>query len=423
MSIMTRDPAARLMAWTCTLLFTLAFLPAAVTAVDCDRVNVSPVADFDFSVVPSETAPIMVNFFSTPSVGGRSGSGPVIDKIDSYHWNFGDGSVTDDENPAHTYASGSARFGEEDRPYAVTLTIKTKCDRTAVVTKNVSVYCLNHTPGFTISQPAGDGPHAAPVAVYLKDTSVHARESVTSWHYTVWDAGMTRLFFENDEKDPVFILRNGGTYVIRQEMHKACSHPAARDTDFRKTIGVTGSAESDAIPMETIPFTTIATAALPEPSTAAIPPSTAAPRTTAAVPVPTTFVLLPGTGILSVNTSPAGAKVFVNDVLLGTSPVTIPGFSTGQYNLRLEKEGYRNETVRVEIGERKETEYAVVLEPVSSGTRESFPVLPVLAAVIIIVALTGAAAWYLGRKKKSRGPRPPPDGNALFMVEELGRSR
>lgn len=418
---MDRNTTVRLITGIFFVLF--AFLPAAVSAVDCDRVNVSPAADFEYSVMPSETAPLMVNFFSTPSVGGRSGSGPVIDQIDSYHWNFGDGSVTDDENPAHTFASGSARFGEEDRPYAVTLTITTKCDRTAVVTKNVSVYCLNHTPGFTLSQPAGDGPHTAPVALYLKDTSVHARESVTSWHYTVWDAGMTRLFLESDEKDPVFIIRNGGTYVIRQEMHKACSHPSARDTDFRKTVEVTGSAESDAIPMETIPFTTIATTTLPAPSPAATPRSTTAvSRTTAAVPVPSTFVLPPGTGILSVNSSPAGAKVFVNDVLVGTSPVTIPGFSTGRYDLRLEKEGYRNETVRVEIGERKETEYAAVLEPASSGMAGSLPVLPLLAAVILVAALAGAAAWYLRRKKKPRGPRPP-DGNALFMVEELGRSR
>jgi hypothetical protein len=384
-------------------------------------VNVSAIADFDFTVVPSETAPVMVNFFSTPSVGGRIGSGPVADPIGTYHWNFGDGSVTDDENPVHTFAAGSARFGEEDVPYAVTLTVKTKCERIASVTKNVSAYCLSHTPGFAITQPAGEGPYDAPVALYLKDTSVHARESVTSWHYTVWDAGMTRLFFETDEKDPVFILRNGGTYVIRQEMHKACSAPESRDTDFRKTVVVTGSPESDAIPMETIPFTTVATvtsSTAVQPLVPGTPVSTPVPRTTTPVPAPAT--LAPGTGTLAVSSSPAGARVYINGVLLGTSPVTIPGFSIGRYDLLLEKEGYRNDTVRVEIGDQKITEYSAVLEPASSGSEDTFPLLPLLAAVIVIAGVAGAAMWFLRRRKKPPARRPV-DGNALFLVEELGK--
>lgn len=418
---MTRGTSAWPAAWTC--LFLLALLPAAVSGINCGKVNVSPVADFDYSLVPSETAPISVNFFST-STGGRAGAAPIADPIDSYHWNFGDGSVSDENSPAHTYASGSARFTEEDKVYSVTLTIKTKCDRVSVVTKNVSAYCLNHTPGFTITQPALEGPYAAPVALYLKDTSVHARESVTSWHYTVWDAGMTRLFLESTEKDPVFILRNGGNYVIRQEIHKACSAPAARNTVVTKTIAVTGSAESDALPMETLPFTPIPTT-LPAGATIT---RTTQPVTTIATTRPTTAALPqladlpPGTGMLSVSTSPAGAEVFVNDAPLGTSPVTIPGLSVGRYNLRLEKEGYRNDTVQVEIGERKLTEYSATLVPPSSGGMDALPFIPIIAAVVAVAICAGAAALFLRRKK-----RPPeqrrrgPDGNALFLVEELGK--
>jgi len=416
---MTRDRIVGLLTLTSFLLLTL--LPAASMAVNCDRVNISPVADFDFSVAPSETAPLMVNFFSTPSVGGRSGSGPVLDRIESYHWFFGDGSVSDDENPAHSYASGSARSDGEDKPFAVTLTIKTACDRTAVVTKNVSVYCLNHTPGFAISQPAGEGPYDAPVALMIRDTTIHARESVTSWHYTVWDAAMTRLYLESTEKDPAFIIRNGGSYVIRQEIHKACSHPAARDTDFRKNIVVTGSAESDAIPMETLPFTPIAAATPAGLATLqTTQPVTTAATTRPAPAIPRPADLQPGTGILSVNTSPAGAEVFVNDAPLGTSPVTIPGLSVGQYNLRLEKEGFRNDTVRIEIGDRKVTEYSAVLAPQSSGTSDTFPVVPAVAAVVVIAVCAGAAAWYFRRKKKPPERRRP-DGNALFLVEDLGK--
>ncbi|OPX61569.1 MULTISPECIES: PEGA domain-containing protein [unclassified Methanoregula] len=416
---MTRGTSAWAAAWTCLVLLVL--MPPAAMAVNCDRVNVSPVADFEYSVVPSDTAPLMVNFFSTPSVGGRSGSGPVLDRIESYHWFFGDGSVSDDENPVHSYASGSARSDGEDKPFAVTLTIKTACDRTAVVTKNVSVYCLNHTPGFAFSQPVGEGPYNAPVALMIRDTTTHARESVTSWHYTVWDAAMTRLYLESTEKDPVFIIRNGGSYVIRQEIHKACSPPSARDTDFRKNIVITGSAESDAIPMETIPFTPIGAASPAGTATAVTVqpvPTTATTRPTPAIPRPAD--LQPGTGILSVNTSPAGAGVFVNDAPLGTSPVTIPGLSAGQYNLRLEKEGFRNETVRIEIGDRKVTEYSAVLAPQSSGTGDTLPVVPAIAAVVVIAVCAGAAVWFFRRKKKPPEQRRP-DGNALFLVEDLGK--
>ena len=88
---------------------------------------------------------------------------------------------------------------------------------------------------------------------------------------------------------------------------------------MKKNIEVTGSASSDAIPMETIPFTTT----VPENSATATQVATPAPAASAS---PTTAPALlpaeasPGTGTLSVVTSPAGAQVFVNDVLLGSKP-------------------------------------------------------------------------------------------------------
>ena len=243
-----------------------------------------------------------------------------------------------------------------------------------------------------IIQAAGDGPYTAPVALYLKDTSLHVDDAVTTWHYTLWDSGMTRLFKESTEKDPVFIIPDTGRFVIRQEVFKGCSNPPAPDTEMKKNIDIAGSASSDAIPMETIPFTTTVPEN-PATDTQVATPVASAPTTTAPPLLPEEPV--PGTGTLSVVTSPAGAQVFINDVMLGLSPATIKGLTAGSYNLRLEKSGYRKKAVRFEIVDGRTTEYSTVLEADSGG----LGIVPILAAVVIIAAGAGAAYWYMKRKK------------------------
>jgi PKD repeat protein len=374
-----------------TLLALLVFLPAAAAGADCSDVNGSPVVDFTYATVPAETVPIMVNFYST-SDGGRNSKGGLTDPVESYLWKFGDGDTSEETNPMHTYFMSSARQQAPHKPFEVTLTVRTECGRSNATTKNVSVYCLDQKAGFTIVQPVEEGPFTAPVALYIKDTSLHTDE-VTRYHYTIWDSGMTRLFKESTEKDPVFIISNGGSFVIRQEVFKSCNNPPYQNTEMKKNIEVTGSASSDKIPMETIPFTVTVT------ETSATATQVAAPATTVFVSTPTAPAQVPGgvspgTGTLSVATSPAGAQVFVNDVLLGLSPATIPGLSAGSYNLRLEKSGYRKKTVPVVIGDRMITEYSTTLEA-ESGV---MGIVPIIAAVLVIAA--GAGVVYRYRKKK-----------------------
>jgi len=383
---MTGKKTVRLLALTCFVLLVL--LPAAMAAVDCSDVDVdvSPVAEFKYEIVPAETAPIMVNFYST-SDGGRDSKGGLTDPVKSYAWTFGDGDASGESNPMHTYAMSSARYLAEDKPFEVTLSVKTRCGRSSSTKKNVSVYCLSQKAGFTIVQPVGEGPYAAPAALYLQDTTLHAAEGVTTYHYTLWDSGMTRLFKESSEKDPVFVITNGGRYVIRQEVFKGCSNPAVPDTEMKKNIEVTGSASSDAIPMETIPFTTT----VPEYSAPAMQVAPSASRTTA--PAPSGAESSPGTGTLSVETSPAGAQVFVDDVLRGLSPASIPELSAGPHTLRIEKSGYRKKTISFTIWEGEMTVYSGTLDTESGG------IIPILAAVIIIAAGAGGAYWYMKRKK------------------------
>jgi len=386
---MTGNKTVHLLALTCFALLVL--LPAAMAAVDCSDVDVdvSPVADFKYEIVPAETAPIMVNFYST-SDGGRDTKGGLTDPVKSYAWSFGDGDSSEETNPMHTFAMSSARYQAAGKPFGVTLSVKTRCGRSNTTTKNVSVYCLSQKAGFTVVQPVGEGPYAAPVALYLQDTSLHVADGVTTYHYTLWDSGMTRLFKESSEKDPVFVITNGGRYIIRQEVFKGCSNPAIPNTEMKKNIDVTGSASSDAIPMETIPFTTT----VPEYSAPATQVAPSASRTTA--PAPPVAGASPGTGTLSVDTSPAGAQVVVDDVLLGLSPATIPDLAAGPHTLRIEKSGYRKKTISFTIWEGEMTVYSGTLDAESGG------IVPVLAAVIIIAAGAGAVYWY--RKKKPVKP-------------------
>jgi PKD repeat protein len=377
-----------------TLLALFIFPPAAAARLDCGDVDFSPVVDFTYAAVPAETAPIMVNFYSTSESGRVNGSG-VADRVESYQWKFGDGDSSEETNPMHTYATSSARYQAAPEPFKVTLTVRSECGRSNTTTKNVSVYCLDQKAGFTVVQPAGEGPYTAPVALILRDTSLHVADEVTTYHYTLWDSGMTSLFKESTEKDPTFIIRNRGSYVIRQEVFKGCSNPPSANMEMKKNIGVTGSVSPDTIPMETIPYTITA----PEYSVTATQVATAAPA--ASVPPTTAPAVLPtgappGTGTLSVVTSPPGAQVFANDVLLGLSPATVPGLRAGLYNLRLEKSGYRNKTVRVEIGNGTMTEYSTTLETDSGG----MGIMPILAAVVVIAAAAGAVYWYVKKKKK-----------------------
>jgi hypothetical protein len=105
-------------------------------------------------------------------------------------------------------------------------------------------------------------------------------------------------------------------------------------------------------------------------------------------------------------TTPAGARVYVNDLLLGESPATVRGFAAGRYSVRLEKSGYRTKTVRVEIGDDKLTEYSTALEPDSGWTG----IVPIAAGVLVLAAGSGAVYWYRKKRPAPAGKRPEQPG-------------
>ena len=62
------------------------------------------------------------------------------------------------------------------------------------------------------------------------------------------------------------------------------------------------------------------------------------------------------TGVLVIDSSPSGADVFVNNKLEGQTPLTLYNFPVGQYDIRVEKEGYLSfgKAVSVRVGATEE---------------------------------------------------------------------
>ena len=67
-------------------------------------------------------------------------------------------------------------------------------------------------------------------------------------------------------------------------------------------------------------------------------------------------------GALNVQSRPAGARVFVNDRLVGSTPLALPDLPAGPATVRIELDGYRPWTTTVQIGAGEQTSVAASLE-------------------------------------------------------------
>ena len=69
-----------------------------------------------------------------------------------------------------------------------------------------------------------------------------------------------------------------------------------------------------------------------------------------------------GPGGLNVQSRPAGARVFVNDQLAGSTPIAIPGLPAGPATVRIELDGYQSWTTTVRVAAGEQTRVAASLE-------------------------------------------------------------
>jgi hypothetical protein len=93
----------------------------------------------------------------------------------------------------------------------------------------------------------------------------------------------------------------------------------------------------------------------PSPTTTTSPVQTTATGTVSTVP--TTQAQAPGYGSLSITTSPPGALVYVDGVMMGVTPTTIPMLTEGPHSITLMMDGYKDLKTTITINTGTTSEY------------------------------------------------------------------
>jgi PEGA domain/PKD domain len=300
--------------------------------------------------------------------------------IVSWRWEFGDGGISTDQHPKHIYS--------EALLYDVRLTVSTWCGSKYSDTANesVPVYCSVPKPEFETNVSEG----SAPLAVQLTDTSWKTRQDITTWTYWFDDTHFSH------ERNPVFVYTTPGTYTINQTVWKDCVRVMSSPfPPFARQIIVypTGYQVPAANGTATAPGTTPA-GEVPVATTPAVTPGV--PVVVTATETAQTIPLAPGTGSLSVITEPAGAQVYVDDVLRGTSPATVQDLSPGSHTLRLERDGYQRMSIPFLINDGVTTDLATTLMPVPGG----IAIVPVIALSVIVLGIVVGGIYLFMRHRK-----------------------
>jgi PKD repeat protein len=400
------------------LIVGMLFLAGGVAGADCTAPAYPPNADFTYTIDPSVATPLVVHFTSS-SVSGRLIGTKGIDPIASYSWDFDDGSGSAAPNPEHAFIRSSNNAGGPV-PYKVSLTVTSECRRSDTVTKSIYVYCTCPHESFTIVQPAEKEPYTLPVTLVIQDSSSNLPAS-PAYKYDLFRAqsissSIAPIVASKYEKNPTFVITDSGFYDLKLTVSNPCAYHCD-SSPFGERFNVT----IPAVPFTAPVTTTVMITTAPAAASAATTATTAIPATAPAVSDPAgTVTLVPalpaspatvpelsvvtsagGTGTLSVITNPAGAQVFVDDVMRGLSPTNIPGLPAGRHMLRFEKSGYHTMTVPVSIVAEKTTDYSTGLEAESGG----MGIVPVIAAVLVIAAIAGAAVWYRRNKPPATGEK------------------
>ena len=311
--------------------------------------------------------------------------------IVSWKWEFGDGGTSLDQNPRHSYSDA--------RLYDIRLTVTTWCGSkySNTTVNSTYTYCSVPEPVFTTNVTEG----FAPLAIGVTDASKNAPENITRWTYWFDNTHLSH------ERNPVFIYTQPGTYTINQTVWKDCVQlgsnlpsPSKRQIIVNSppslVSGVNGTNTTPTIPLALSPAIPV-TGALPDATAPAATLKTT--DSVAATDSSQTGAGMPGSGTLFVITNPSGVQIFVDNVLRGTSPVTVPDLSEGSHTLRLEREGYQNQTFAVLINDGTMTSFSTTLAPVSGG----IAILPVIALMLIILGIV-AGGIYLYRTQKVQNP-------------------
>ncbi len=92
----------------------------------------------------------------------------------------------------------------------------------------------------------------------------------------------------------------------------------------------------------------------------------------------------PSGATLVVETEPPGARVYLNNKLLGKSPVTMEGVATGEGIVRIELDGFETRLKRIRLKEGATVELSVVLKPAGKIQKAAETKPPVLTGTLTV---------------------------------------
>jgi len=161
-----------------------------------------PTADFTF------TANQLTVTFS-------DASSDVDGHVQSWYWDFGDGTTSNQQNPVHTYADSGA--------YVVTLTVMDDAGETGTVSKQVSVHLPFHPiADFSYSIIGGN--------ITLTDKSYDTDGEIVAWH---WDFGDGKTSYE---QNPSHTYKKSGTYTVTLTVTDNSGYTGAKSVEVTVKI-------------------------------------------------------------------------------------------------------------------------------------------------------------------------------------------
>ncbi|RLF28675.1 MAG: hypothetical protein DRJ99_04200, partial [Thermoplasmata archaeon] len=167
--------------------------------------------------------------------------------ITNYTWDFGDGSVSYEENPQHKYANSGV--------YTVTLTLKDNENATNSTTKNITVLSISPTPQSTPqNQPSQN---QLPIAkfkykptrtmenspIYFTDKSKDIDGNIAK---VLWDFGDGT---NSTEHNPIHKYAKAGTYTVNLTV----IDNEGATTSVQKTISVLSKGETEQVKLDYTP--------------------------------------------------------------------------------------------------------------------------------------------------------------------------
>jgi len=148
----------------------------------------TPVAEFSSNQVQGYS-PLIIEFYD------QSISGPI--PITEWEWDFGDGEISYEQNPIHTfYETGS---------YLISLTVTNENDSTDTEIKSNYITVLPLTADFSASPLTGYHP------VFEVDFTDHSPGNITSWNWDFQNDGIDDSF----EQNPTFTYTDAGIYDVK----------------------------------------------------------------------------------------------------------------------------------------------------------------------------------------------------------------